>query len=204
MTYTAKIRFPKEEAVGDSKLTTTTKNELVQDLHLDEICALVEQLESTYTANFAFKDTDDIEDGERDPFETAHKLEEQGIEYKATIAIKDKGNYGAMVDAMHALESQDYGFKVGVSLNINEDSAVDCDEMATWTDMEDAIYTVTPKVNVDDIRQIKTLYDILSEKYDVEIKIKPKKKKDEVTFRDMLQSYPDGTEVTISLSEPKY
>lgn len=76
------------------------------------------------------------------------------------------------------IEQQGYDYSITVKLQINENSPVDFEKESSWFDSEYAKYTVLPKASSQDISDLRSLYDILSEEhYKVSINLKAKVKK---------------------------
>ena len=204
MTYQVKIIYPKEEALESNKLTERTFNEYMDDLEAEEVIKQYEQLLTegySISVNF-FPPQVDKEGSEQDPFKIAESFELAGITYKATLKLKASGTYEDMVKIAKMIEQQGYDYSITVKLQINENSPVDFEKESSWFDSEYAKYTVLPKASSQDISDLRSLYDILSEEhYKVSINLKAKvKKDDDDSFASQLAAYPAETLVTFKLS----
>lgn len=204
MTYQVKIIYPKEEALESNKLTERTFNEYMDDLEPEEVIKQYEQLLTegySISVNF-FPPQVDKEGSEQDPFKIAESFELAGITYKATLKLKASGTYEDMVKIAKIIEQQGYDYSITVKLQINENSPVDFEKESSWFDSEYAKYTVLPKASSQDIADLKSLYDILSEEHHkVSINLKAKvKKDDDDSFASQLAAYPAETLVTFKLS----
>ena len=197
MTYQVKIIYPKEEALESNKLTERTFNEYMDDLEAEEVIKQYEQLLTegySISVNF-FPPQVDKEGSEQDPFKIAESFELAGITYKATLKLKASGTYEDMVKIAKMIEQQGYDYSITVKLQINENSPVDFEKESSWFDSEYAKYTVLPKASSQDISDLRSLYDILSEEhYKVSINLKAKvKKDDDDSFASQLAAYPAET-----------
>ncbi|EKF52139.1 hypothetical protein [Lactococcus garvieae] len=205
MTYQVKIIYPKEEALESNKLTERTFNEYMDELEAAEVITQYEQLLTEgYSISVNFTPPQiDKEGGEQDPFKIAESFELAGITYKATLKLKASGSYEDMVKIAKMIEQQGYDYSISVKLQINENSPVDFEKESSWFDAEYAKYTVLPKASSQDIVDLRSLYDLLSEEhYKVSINLKAKvKKDDDDSFASQLAAYPSETLVTFRLSD---
>ncbi|HAP15407.1 MAG TPA: hypothetical protein DCR07_04790, partial [Lactococcus sp.] len=126
--------------------------------------------------------------------------------YKATLKLKASGSYEEMVKIAKMIEQQGYDYSITVKLQINENSPVDFEKESSWFDSEYAKYTVLPKASSQDIADLRSLYDVLSEeRYKVSINLKAKvKKDDDDSFATQLAGYPSETLVTFKLTDASY
>ncbi|MBF0713803.1 hypothetical protein HZY83_03790 [Gemella sp. GH3] len=200
MLYTLQIIFPREEAIEDDKQVTTNKKELLIDKEGYELIDLHKKYQSMgYLVNVTFRPTYE----ETDPFTIANNLTQLGIDYKATLKIKNTNDYEKTLKLANIIENQGYDYEISVKLKINETSPVDFTKEATWFG-EGAAYSVKPKIAVEDISEIKMLYNKLIDLgYDTTINIRPKKQAD-MEFATQLSAYPEKTEVIFSLRDSKY
>jgi hypothetical protein len=205
MTYQVKIIYPKEEALESNKLTERTFNEYMDELEAAEVITQYEQLLTEgYSISVNFTPPQiDKEGGEQDPFKIAESFELAGITYKATLKLKASGSYEDMVKIAKMIEQQGYDYSISLKLQINENSPVDFEKESSWFDAEYAKYTVLPKASSQDIADLRSLYDLLSEEhYKVSINLKAKvKKDDDDSFASQLAAYPSETLVTFRLSD---
>lgn len=205
MTYQVKIIYPKEEAAEDNKMTERTFNEVIDGLETAEVQTQYEKLLArgySITVNFAPPQLDET-GAELNPFEIAERFELAGIPYKATLKLKAAGTYGEMVKIAKMIEQQGFDYDISVKLKIRETSAVDFDKMGTWLDDEHAKYTVLPKASAQDIGELRTLFERLSEDHQkVTIALKAKvQKDDDDSFASQLAAYPPETLVIFRLSD---
>ncbi|MBL3716396.1 MULTISPECIES: hypothetical protein [Lactococcus] len=208
MTYQVKIIYPKEEALESNKLTERTFNEYIDDLETEEVIGQYEQLLTkgySISVNFTPPQVDKKGE-EQDPFKIAESFELAGIPYKATLKLKASGSYEEMVKIAKMIEQQGYDYSITVKLQINENSPVDFEKESSWFDSEYAKYTVLPKASSQDIADLRSLYDVLSEeRYKVSINLKAKvKKDDDDSFATQLAAYPSETLVTFKLTDASY
>jgi hypothetical protein len=205
MQYILKTSYPKEEAVEGRKLTERTFNEFVSDLDSDEVIKQYEQLLAEgYSVSVTFQPpTYSLQGEETDPFVIAEQFELSGISYKATLKLKASGTYEDMLKVAKMIEQQGYDYSITVKLQINENSPVDFEKESSWFDSEFAKYSVLPKASSQDIMDLKSLYDQLSEAYyKPEISLKAKvRKDDDETFATQLAAYPEGTVVSFKLKD---
>lgn len=208
MQYILKTSFPKEEAVEGKKLTERTFSEFVSDLEQDEVIEQYEQLLAEgYSVSVTFQPpTYSLQGEETDPFVIAEQFELAGISYKATLKLKASGTYEDMLKVAKMIEQQGYDYSITAKLQINENSPVDFEKESSWFDSEFAKYTVLPKASSQDIMDLKSLYDQLSEAYyKPEISLKAKvRKDDDETFATQLTAYPEGTVVSFKLKDAAY
>lgn len=205
MTYQIKIIYPKEEAAEDNKLTERTFNEFIDGLETPEVIEQYEQLLTrgySISVNFLPPETDNKGE-DSDPFAIAGRLELAGIPYKATLKLKASGDYEAMVKVAKLIEQQGFDYDVSVKLKINEHSPVDFEKETSWFDKEYAKYTILPKVNSQDVADLRSLYEILLENHQkVTINIKAKvPKDDDDSFANQLAAYPPETLVVFRLTD---
>ncbi|QQC73744.1 hypothetical protein I6I20_02975 [Lactococcus garvieae] len=208
MQYILKTSYPKEEAVEGRKLTERTFNEFVSDLEQDEVIEQYEQLLAEgYSVSVTFQPpTYSLQGEETDPFVIAEQFELAGISYKATLKLKASGTYEDMLKVAKMIEQQGYDYDISIKLKVNENSPVDFEKESSWFDSEFAKYSVLPKASSQDIRDLKSLYDQLSEAYyKPEISLKAKvRKDDDETFATQLAAYPEGTVVSFKLKDATY
>lgn len=207
--YEVKTTFPADESVEDNKYTTTKRNVLMSDVETADVVKLFNSYRTGgYKVGVSFKQPEDGDTGEAaDPFTVAENLTKQGIDYKATLKSKSKGAYDDMLDLMHLIEASGFDMTVNVQLKINEETSLNVDDPASWSD-QDAVIKVTPKASSTDINELKDLYDNLDNKgYEVEITVKPKMPKDDDMdsenngFASQLSAYPTGTTVNFNLTQ---
>lgn len=208
MQYILKTSYPKEEAVEGRKLTERTFNEFVSDLEQDEVIEQYEQLLAEgYSVSVTFQPpTYSLQGEETDPFVIAEQFELAGISYKATLKLKASGTYEDMLKVGKMIEQQGYDYDISIKLKVNENSPVDFEKENSWFDSEFAKYSVLPKASSQDIMDLKSLYDQLSEAYyKPEISLKAKvRKDDDETFATQLAAYPEGTVVSFKLKDAAY
>lgn len=208
MQYTLKTSYPKEEAVEGKKLTERTFNEFINDLEEDEVIKRYEQfLTEGYSVSVTFQPPSySLQGEETDPFVIAKQFELAGISYKATLKVKASGTYEDMLKVGKMIEQQGYDYDISIKLKVNENSPVDFEKESSWFDSEFAKYSVLPKASSQDIMDLKSLYDQLSEAYyKPEISLKAKvRKDDDETFATQLAAYPEGTVVSFKLKDTTY
>lgn len=208
MQYILKTSYPKEEAVEGKKLTERTFNEFINDLEEDEVIKQYDQLLSEgYSVSVTFQPpTYSLQGEETDPFVIARQFELAGISYKATLKVKASGTYEDMLKVGKMIEQQGYDYDISIKLKVNENSPVDFEKESSWFDSEFAKYSVLPKASSQDIMDLKSLYDQLSEAYyKPEISLKAKvRKDDDETFATQLAAYPEGTVVSFKLKDATY
>ena len=208
MQYTLKTSYPKEEAVEGKKLTERTFNEFINDLEEDKVIKQYEQfLTEGYSVSVTFQPPSySLQGEETDPFVIARQFELAGISYKATLKVKASGTYEDMVKVGKMIEQQGYDYDISIKLKVNENSPVDFEKENSWFDSEFAKYSVLPKASSQDIMDLKSLYDQLSEAYyKPEISLKAKvRKDDDETFATQLAAYPEGTVVSFKLKDAAY
>lgn len=205
MTYQLKIIYPKEEAAEQNKLTERTFNESIDGLETEEVLSQYEKLlAGGYSINVSFQPPEQDDKGEElDPFKIAERFELAGIPYKATLKLKAAGDYESMVEIAKMIEQQDYTYDISVKLKITENSPVDFEKETSWFDKEYAKYTILPKAASQDINDLRTLYDRLTDTHQkVTIALKAKvKKDDDESFATQLEAYPEDTLVVLRLSD---
>lgn len=208
MQYILKTSYPKEEAVEGKKLTERTFNEFINDLEEDEVIKQYEQfLIEGYSVSVTFQPPSySLQGEETDPFVIAKQFELAGISYKATLKVKASGTYEDMLKVGKLIEQQGYDYDISIKLKVNENSPVDFEKENSWFDSEFAKYSVLPKASSQDIMDLKSLYDQLSEAYyKPEISLKSKvRKDDDETFATQLAAYPEGTVVSFKLKDATY
>lgn len=208
MQYILKTSYPKEEAIEGRKLTERTFNEFINDLEEDEVIKQYEQfLTEGYSVSVTFQPPSySLQGEETDPFVIARQFELAGISYKATLKVKASGTYEDMVKVGKMIEQQGYDYDISIKLKVNENSPVDFEKENSWFDSEFAKYSVLPKASSQDIMDLKSLYDQLSEAYyKPEISLKAKvRKDDDETFATQLAAYPEGTVVSFKLKDTAY
>lgn len=208
MQYILKTSYPKEEAVEGKKLTERTFNEFINDLEEDEVIKQYDQLLSEgYSVSVTFQPpTYSLQGEETDPFVIAKQFELAGISYKATLKVKASGTYEDMLKVGKMIEQQGYDYDISIKLKVNENSPVDFEKESSWFDSEFAKYSVVPKASSQDIMDLESLYDQLSEAYyKPEISLKAKvRKDDDETFATQLAAYPEGTVVSFKLKDATY
>lgn len=208
MQYILKTSYPKEEAVEGKKLTERTFNEFINDLEEDEVIKQYEQfLTEGYSVSVTFQPPSySLQGEETDPFVIAKQFELAGISYKATLKVKASGTYEDMLKVGKLIEQQGYDYDISIKLKVNENSPVDFEKENSWFDSEFAKYSVLPKASSQDIMDLKSLYDQLSEAYyKPEISLKSKvRKDDDETFATQLAAYPEGTVVSFKLKDATY
>lgn len=214
MSFTVITAYPAaESAEGTDQIVKTTKKTINQNMDVAEVLDLYSEYERAgYTISARYKTP--VEQGQADqevsPFEIAEGLTKQGIDYKATIKVKNATPYDDAKALAKLVIAHGYDVQVGATLKINEDSVVDFDHESTWVqeDGKNAIYKVTPKASSKDANELKGLYDSLDQHgYEVTMDIKPDVKStddEREDFANQLSIYPDGTEVTLTLKESEY
>ena len=205
MAYQVKIIYPKEEAAEGGKLTERTLSEYVQELETADVLTQYEQLQTRgYSITATFQPPEEDATGEdNDPFAIAGRLELAGIPYRATLKLKAAGPYENMAKLVKLIEAAGFDYDISVKLKIRETSPVDFEKEGTWFDKEYAKYTVLPKAAVQDIAELRSLYDQLVEEHQkVSITIKAKvPKDDDDSFANQLAAYPADTLIVFKLSD---
>lgn len=204
MTYTVKTKFPKEITAREAKEIVNTHDESETDLDAEDVLALYAQYQqSGYNIKAAFKLQEDA-----DPVSIASKLDEHNIAYKATLKFVNKSNRGSYDEVLPISQiafQQGYDYEVGVTLKVNDESTVDFDKESTWFSPEDAIYIVKPKVSGKQLNEMIPIYErLLDQGFDVTFDIKPSGAETDDDFAQQLNAYPDGTEITMTLSDAEY
>lgn len=206
--YNVKTTFPVNEESKSNKTKLTKQTDIATDLESNEVLRLYSQyLQAGYKVNFGFDTADDegsVQDF--DPFDVAENLTKNGIDYKANLKLKAKGAYSDLKDVMHLIEAEGYNMTVNVKLKINDKTSLNVDNTDSWTD-EDAVFSITPSISVNNILEIKDLYENLTNRgFETNIVIKPKTPKGddndpEASFETILSQYPDNTTVKFMLSD---
>lgn len=212
MAYSVKTTFPKEERIDDNsqKYTTTSKQELVSNLELNDVVRIYNDYQRQgFDVGVRIKTPAEAgteEETDVSPFDIAHQLTATGIDYKASLKIKNSGSYDDIIKIAHLIEQHGFDLNLGVTLKVNEDSPVNIDHADTWMDPDNAVYKVTPKASSDNIDELQDVYETLENAgYEPTIDIKPKKQStDEDDFGTQLAAYPDGTEVDFTLKDSEY
>lgn len=199
--FEAKISYPNEEQVQDSSEFIQKRQELVHEAAADSIMDRYESfLRQGYDVSPSIKLSDEVE---LDPFEFAEKLEKSGIDYKASLKFKNKSNQGTYEEVRkiaQMIESHGFDFDVSIKLKINDKSAINFDRESSWFG-PDAVYTISPKVTVDSIKELKGTYDdLVKMEVDVAVDIRPAKA-NESTFKTYLATFPEGSIVSMSLKD---
>ena len=208
MTYNIKTVYPKEEQMNSNEntFTTTRKQELAGDKTYDDVLMAYETYQRQgYNVSTTITLPNEI-DEEVSPFEIAERLTTSGIDYKATLKVKNSGTYETAIELARIVERYAYDFVMDIKMKINEDSPINIDNEASWMDTDYAVYKVTPKATATDINELKSLYEAIEELgYVSTIDIKPKKKSgDEDDFATQLSAYPEGAEITFTLKDSEY
>ena len=200
MTYTLQIIFPREEVMENDKQVTMNKKELLFEQSFESVIELHKKYQNVgYVVNVNYRATVK----ENDPFIIADNLTKSGIDYKATLKIKNNSSYDEALKLANIIENQGFDYEISAKFKINELSPVDFSKENTWFG-EGAVYSVKPKVAVTDILEIKMLFNkLLDLGYEVTIIVKPKRKAD-LEFATQLSAYPKGTEVIFSLRNSEY
>lgn len=211
-TFDTKTVFPALENVKGKKHTTTKQVDSEEKVEKADVVKLYDSYRAGgYKVSVTFLaplDKDQKEDEVVSPFEVAEQLAKQGIDYKASLKVKSKGEYGDMVEVFKLIESEGYDYNVTATLKVNKNTTTNIDNPDSWTDEEANVFRVSPKASTDNIDNLKSLFDTLDQKgYEVEITIKPKAPKaddmddEDDSFANQLSAYPDGTLVTFKLTE---
>lgn len=209
MSYNIKTIYPKEEQMNSNEntFTTTRKQELSGDKTYDDVLGLYETYQRQgYDVNAAIVLSDEASNEDVSPFEIAERLVTAGLDYKATLKVKNSGGYETAISLARVIEQHGFDFVINMKMKINEDSTVNIDDKSTWAESEDTIYKITPKAASDDISDIKNIYDAIAELgYEPVIDIKVKKKSSEDDdFATQLSAYPEGAEITFTLKDSEY
>lgn len=207
MSYLVKTTYPKEETMelAEAKYTTTKKQEVKSEVELPDVIDMYNSYQRQgYTISVGFVAPLESEDDDSTPFDVAERLTENGIDYKATLKIKNSGTYEDIIQIAHIIEQHGFDLAMNIKLTISEDSTVNIDDESTWMSADDAVFKVTPKAASTNIGDLRGLYDDLSD-YDVTIDIKPKAQSgDDDDFATQLEAYPDQTEITFTLKDAEY
>lgn len=204
MTYTVKTKFPKEITEREAKEIVNTHDESETNLDTEDVLSLYAHYQqSGYNIKATFKLQEDA-----DPVTVASKLDEHDIAYKATLKFLNKANRGSYDEVLPISQiafQQGYDYEVGVTLKINDESTVDFDKESTWFSPEDAIYIVKPKVSGKHLTEMIPIYErLLDQGVDVTFDIKPSSAETDDDFSKQLSAYPEGTEITMVLSDSEY
>lgn len=214
MAFNVITAYPADEnAEGVNQIIKTTKKTINQSMETTDVLDLYNEYERAgYTITARYKTP--VEQGEAEqaisPFEIAEGLTTQGIDYKATLKVKNATPYDDAKDLAKLIVAHGYDVQIGATLKITEDSVIDFDHEETWVqeDGKNAIYKVTPKASSKEANDLKGLYDTLDQRgYEVTIDIKPDAKStddEREDFANQLAIYPDGTEITLTLKEAEY
>lgn len=208
MAYNIKTIYPKEEQMNSNEntFTTTRKQELAGDKTYDEVLNAYEDYQRQgYNVTTTITLPEEA-DETVSPFEIAERLTTSGIDYKATLKIKNSGTYETAITLARTIERYAYDFVVDIKMKINEDSPVNIDHESSWMDPDYVVYKVTPKASATDINELKGLYEAIEDLgYEPTIDIKPKKKSgSEDDFATQLSAYPEGAEITFTLKDSEY
>ena len=204
MTYTVKTKFPKEITEREAKEIVNTHDESETNLEADDVLSLYAHYQqSGYNIKATFKLQDDA-----GPVTIASKLDENNIAYKATLKFLNKANRGSYDEVLPISQiafQQGYDYEVAVTLKVNDESTVDFDKESTWFSPADAIYIVKPKVSGKHLNEMIPIYEsLLNKGFDVTFDIKPSSAETDDEFAQQLAAYPDGTEITMTLSDAEY
>lgn len=203
--FTIKTIFPVSEDMEESKFISNKRTELLSDVDSTQAVDLYRHyIQAGYDVAVSFNAPDDAGEEDADPFVMAEELTKQGINYKASLKIDTKGSYNDMLPAMHLVEAAGFDMTIAVKLKIAEDTTLNTDDPATWTD-EDAVFKITPKASSNNAGDLKSLYDNLTAKgYEVQIALSPKADKDAdegEEFAKQCSVYPNGTEIKFTLKQ---
>lgn len=209
--YNTKTKYPKEESVEtqDAAYVTTRREKNSMEIEGEEVIRMyTDYLRAGYKVNVQFDAPKEIET-DITPFEIAQQLTEQGIDYTATLKIKNKSEYDDAVELGRAIEFAGFDYDATVTMKINEDSSINLEDETTWPTSDDAKFKVTPKAKSDNINELQSLYERLEQlECDVVIDIKPKKDKDAEddaeSFATQLLAFPEGTTVVFTLQDSEY
>ena len=101
-TFDTKTVFPALENVKGKKHTTTKQVDSEEEVEKADVVKLYDSYRAGgYKVSVTFlapPDKDQKEDEVVSPFEVAEQLAKQGIDYKASLKVKSKGEYGDMVE----------------------------------------------------------------------------------------------------------
>lgn len=199
MTFNLTVKFPKQEEYNQNQEKTTNIKETFNNLSQEELIEIYNSFERQgYEIKVDFTETTK----DFDVFKTAEDFLMNDIDYKATLKFKNKSNTGSYEDIKNLAKIFDrhgFSYDINIKLKINENSEIDFTKEDTWFGLT-PIYTLSPKVKVTDINDIKMLYTELSELSNVEIKIKPKKTESK-NFALELSNYPENSEITFTLQD---
>lgn len=205
--YTITTKFPKEEEMDNSnaKFVTRSRQEIISVESAGDVIELYNKYKSAYSVTVAMAAPPDDGEKEISPFEIAEELTKNGIDYKATLKVKNGQNFEDAQKIINIIDSSDFDYTADIKLKINEATTANIRYPDTWIEDEKATIKLTPKAAVIDINELKPLYDQLKEEnFEVTIDIKPKANStdDEASdFASQLAAYPDGTEIIFTLKD---
>ena len=137
----------------------------------------------------------------RKVYQTAYSF----IPHTEFLNKSNRGSYDEVLPISQIAFQQGYDYEVGVTLKINDESTVDFDKESTWFSPEDAIYIVKPKVSGKHLNEMVPIYErLLDQGFDVTFDIKPSSAETDDDFSKQLSAYPEGTEITMVLSDAEY
>lgn len=218
--FEVKTLFPVYADIDGNERTTTKRVVEVLEASPEDVVNLYNSyLEGDYKVSISFippakqeqkENADHADDNSKEavitPFDVGKALDKQGIPYRATLKIKDKGDYEDMIKVIHLVEADGFNLNVSVTLKINEDSLINLDVPGTWTERENAIFKVSPKAHTNKVEELKSLYEAINRAgYEAKIDITPKAPEannmddDNDTFANQLSAYPSHTLVKFSL-----
>ena len=210
--FTVKTKYPKDESIDSTgREITTNKTEKREKVDESTVLSMYQGfLRQGYAVNVAFKTPDENKDSnqisDKTPFDIAKSLDENGIDYKATLKLPDGGAYPDMLQAIKLIAGSGYELSATIKIKENSKTTTDLARVDTW-DSEDTQIKITPKATAkaEDFMTLKSLYDSLSDAgYMPDITIKPKitnADDPDEEFANQLKAYPDGTEVDFSLKD---
>lgn len=206
MSYNIKTIYPKDEQMNSKQntYTTTRKQELAGEKDYNDVLNMYETYQREgYEVTPAIALLDDANAEDVSPFEIAERLTKSGIDYKASLKVKNGSDYTTAIKLARVIEQNAYDFQMDIKLKINEKSPVNIDKESTWMDSDNAVYKITPKATSTDIKELKNLYEKLEELgYTPTIDIKAKKKSgDDDDFATQLLAYPEGANITFTLKD---
>lgn len=207
--YSIKTKFPKEEVMDNtgSKFVTTSKQEQISVDTAGDVIELYNQYASAYavTVSIAAPEQADGEESDVSPFEIAEELTKNGIDYKATLKIKNGQSFEEATELINAIDASGFEYTADIKLKINDATTANIRHVDTWTEDDTTVVKLTPKASSIDINELKPLFDKLTElELEPTIDIKPKAKStdDEANdFAAQLSAYPDGSEITFTLKD---
>lgn len=212
MAFNVITAYPADESAESAdQIIKTTKKTINQNLEIPDVIDMYNNYERAgYNITVRYKTPTELGDAEAEevsPFEIAEGLTKQGIDYKATLKVKNAAPYVEAKELVKLIVAHGYDAQVVATLKINEGSVVDFDHESSWTreDGKNSVYKVTPKASSTDVNELKGLYDTLATKgYEVALDIKPSAQStddDASDFANQLAIYPDGSEITLTLKE---